>query len=103
MGDVKKKADPVQRRLDRIERMLRPARDRHWTIADIAAELQVSESTARSLLKLEGAPKPLALQTNKEGALLQPRYAPDRIRAWLADIDRASQPSRSAKSSASAR
>ena len=87
MGDVKKKADPVQRRLDRIERMLRPVRNPHLKISDIANRLKVSESKARSLLSEKGAPKPLVLVTNSSGAMLQPRFNPERIAKWIDNIE----------------
>lgn len=92
----------LQKQLDRIEAALRPLPDRYWTQQDIAALLQVSESTVRRLLAQDGAPKPLPAQTDENGQTMKPRYAPKRVREWLDWLDEVGQSSSSnAKSAAS--
>ena len=99
---MSKQDKDLQRQLDRIEAALRPMPDRYWTQQDIAALLQVSESTARRLLAQETAPNPLPAQTDENGQTMKPRYSPKRVREWLEWLDEIGQSSSSsAKSAAS--
>lgn len=94
----------IEKRLAKIEKMLRPLPDKLWTQSDIAAYMQVSEATVRRLLRNDpNAPAPLSASTDENGQLLSPRYLGPRVIGWIQRMDRLGQSSRSAKASASAR
>lgn len=93
--------EQIMKKLDKLDRAMRPLPDRHWTQADIAARLQISENTVRSMLKLDGAPRPLAAATNEHGQMLKPRYSPERVLNWLEELDRLGQSSCRARAATS--
>lgn len=102
MGEKMTKGEQeLAKRLDRIEAALRPLPDRYMTQQDIAAKLQVSETTVRRLLAQDGAPKPLPAQTNENGQVMKPRYSPKRVNEWLEWLDELGQSSNNASSAAS--
>ena len=65
--------------------------DHLWTLHDLGAYLRLSEPGVRGMLKRREIPKDCILKLGKRRL----RFIPDRVRAWLDIIDRATDQKKS--------